>query len=105
MVNTVRSENVALAKFDLTKANDIVEFYTAVFELSKLPTASASIKNLAQQVSIAQEKFTATILDSVTKYIKANPDNVYGEFLDALKEDFAAYENFQIEDLFSREND
>jgi hypothetical protein len=105
LVNTVKAENVALAKFDLTKANDIVEFYTAVFELSKLPTASIAVKNLAQQVSIAQEKFTATILDSVTKYLKANPDNVYGEFLDALKEDFAAYENFQIEDLFSREND
>jgi len=105
LVNSVKSENVALSKFDLTKADQLVEFYTAVFELSKLPTASENIKKLAEQVSIAQDKFTNVILDSVTKFIKANPNNVYGEFLDALKEDFAPYENFQIEDLFSREND
>ena len=105
LVGIVKSENIALSKLDLSKADDLVQFYTTVFELAKLPTASLNVKNLAQQVSIAQEKFTATVLDSVTKYIKANPDNVYGEFLDALNEDFAPYTNFQIEDLFSREND
>ena len=105
LVQKVQSENTSLSKYNLSNTNDLLDFYTAVFELSKMPTATDSVKELATQVLIAQDKFTETIIDSVTKYLKANPDNIYGEFLEALKEDFAAYGNFAIEDLFSRVND
>ena len=105
LVQKVQSENTSLSKYNLSNADDLVEFYTAVFELSKMPTATDSVKELAEQVLVAQDKFTETIIDAVTKYMKSNPDNVYGEFLDALKEDFAAYGSFAIEDLFSRVND
>ena len=105
LVQKVQSENTSLSKYNLSNTNDLLDFYTAVFELSKMPTATDSVKELATKVLIAQDKFTETIIDSVTKYLKANPDNIYGEFLDALKEDFAAYGNFAIEDLFSRVND
>lgn len=105
LVQKVQSENTSLSKYNLSNTNDLLDFYTAVFELSKMPTATDSVKELAAQVLIAQDKFTETIIDSVTKYLKANPDNIYGEFLDALKEDFASYGNFAIEDLFSRVND
>ena len=105
LVQKVQSENTSLSKYNLSNTNDLLDFYTAVFELSKMPTATDSVKELATQVLIAQDKFTETIIDSVTKYLKANPDNIYGEFLDALKEDFAAYGNFVVEDLFSRVND
>lgn len=105
LVQKVQSENTSLSKYNLSNTNDLVDFYTAVFELSKMPTATQSVKELAEQVLIAQDKFTETIIDSVTKYFKSNPGNIYDEFLDALKEDFAAYGNFAIEDLFSRTND
>ena len=105
LVQKVQSENTSLSKYNLSNTNDLLDFYTAVFELSKMPTATDSVTELATKVLIAQDKFTETIIDSVTKYLKANPDNIYGEFLDALKEDFAAYGNFAIEDLFSRVND
>lgn len=105
LVQKVQSENTSLSKYNLSNTNDLLDFYTAVFELSKMPTATDSVKELATKVLIAQDKFTETIIDSVTKYLKANPDNIYGEFLDALKEDFASYGNFAIEDLFSRVND
>jgi hypothetical protein len=111
LVQKVQSENTSLSKYNLSNTNDLLDFYTAVFELSKMPTATDSVKELAAQVLIAQDKFTETIIDSVTKYLKANPiddqtgKGIYTEFLDALKEDFAAYGNFAIEDLFSRVND
>ena len=108
-VQKVKSEVPALAKLDLNKPEELLQFYTAVFELAKLPSTPDSVKGLAMVVDEKQSMFTQLVLDTLTKRFKDNPVNpetgkgLYDDFLAALKEDFG--DNFEVENLFAYEND
>jgi hypothetical protein len=107
-VQKVKSEVPALAKLDLNKPEELLQFYTAVFDLSKLPSTPDSVKSLATVVDMQQDMFTELVLNTLTKRFKDNPvdpetgKGVYDDFLAALKEDFG--DNFEIENLFAYEN-
>lgn len=107
-VQRVKMEVPSLANLDLNNPEQLLEFYTAVFDLAQLPTTPDSVKSLAMAVAEQQDMFTQLVMDTVTKRFKENPVNpktgtgVYDEFLAAMKEDFA--ESFTIDNLFAYEN-
>jgi len=107
-VQRVKMEVPSLASLDLNNPEQLLEFYTAVYDLAQLPTTPDSVKELAKNVVDAQNNFTTLVMDTVTKRFKENPTNeqtgkgVFDEFLEALKEDFA--ENFTVDNLFAYEN-
>jgi hypothetical protein len=87
LINKVFEEVPALRKYDLSKPEQLVDFYSDVFEISALPTESDAIKKLAQLVQEQQAKFTDLILKSTIGIIQKNPDGLFTDFLDLLKED------------------
>jgi hypothetical protein len=80
-------ESFPAIKYDLTKPDQLVDFYSDVFEMASYPTASAEIKELAEFVQVQQKKFTELVLKSTIGIINQNPDGIYTEFLNLLKED------------------
>jgi hypothetical protein len=107
-VERVKAEVPSLANLDLNKADELLQFYSTVFDLVKLPSTPDSVKSLAMAVEQSQADFTQLVMDTVTKRFKDNPidpdtnKGVYDDFLAAIKEDFG--DNFEVDNLFAYEN-
>ena len=100
LVPKVKEKFPALAKFDLTKNEDLFAFYKALNNMTRETSVDPLVQQLVDQIEEAHTKLTESIIKDVTGRFEEKT-NMFPEFLKNLKEDFTYNGEFKPEFLIS----
>ena len=102
LVKQIQEKFPELAKFDLSKPEDLYEFYRTITVMSRRGSVDALIIDLANAVKEAQERFSQQIRDQVLNKLESQTSEDT-RFMQNLREDFTYNGVFKPEFLFFRE--
>jgi hypothetical protein len=102
LVKQIQEKFPELAKFDLSKAEDLYEFYRTITVMSRRGSVDGLIIDLANAVKEARERFSQQIRDQVLNKLESQTSED-PRFMQNLREDFTYNGVFKPEFLFFRE--
>lgn len=100
LVPKVKEKFPALAKFDLTKNEDLFAFYKALNNMTRETSVDPLVQQLVDQIEEAHTTLTESVIKDVVERFEEKT-NMFPEFLKNLKEDFTYNGEFKPEYLVS----